>query len=174
MYGQEVGPTWPLHCGYHLRTGGVEALNDVCHWVWGIAVKTSVTSACAAIWQTVSRQPRYWSWSFKGQHTRQTLRCIFKALLKLYAMRSERGRDLKCLYMWLCSSIRYGPPNCAIVVQAWRTYIREHRIVLHKRCGYTYTRIELHCTICRYTYIHTYPREATTHHDYLPRLLGCK
>ena len=29
-YGQEVSPTWPLHCGY-LRTGGVEALNDACH-----------------------------------------------------------------------------------------------------------------------------------------------
>ena len=24
-YGQEVGPTLPLHCDYHLRTGGVEA-----------------------------------------------------------------------------------------------------------------------------------------------------
>ena len=48
---QEVGPTWLLHCGYHLRTGGVEALNDVCHSAWGIAVKTSTTSACAAIWQ---------------------------------------------------------------------------------------------------------------------------
>ena len=48
---QEVGPTWLLHCGYHLRIGGVEALNDVCHSAWGIAVKTSTTSACAAIWQ---------------------------------------------------------------------------------------------------------------------------
>ena len=28
---QEVGPTWPLNCGYHLRTGGVEARNDACH-----------------------------------------------------------------------------------------------------------------------------------------------
>ena len=28
---QEVGATWPLHCGYLLRTGGVEALNDACH-----------------------------------------------------------------------------------------------------------------------------------------------
>ena len=56
---QEVGPTWPLHCGYHLRTGGVEALNDACHLAWGIAVKTRATSARAAIWQTASRQPRY-------------------------------------------------------------------------------------------------------------------
>ena len=46
---QEVGPTWPLHCGYHLRTGDVEALNDACHSVWGIAVKTSAASARAAI-----------------------------------------------------------------------------------------------------------------------------
>ena len=97
---QEVGPTWPLHCGYHLRTGGVEALNDACHWAWGIAVKTSTTSACAAIWQTVSRQPHYGISSFNGQHTGQTLRCIFKALLKSYVLRSERGRDLKRL--WLC------------------------------------------------------------------------
>ena len=64
----------------------------------GIAVKTSATSARAAIWQTVSRQPRYRIWSFKGQHTRQALRCIFKALLKSHAMRSERGRDLKRLW----------------------------------------------------------------------------
>ena len=55
----KVGPTRPLHCGYHLSTGGVEALNDACHSVWGIAVKTSATLARAAIWQTVSRQPRY-------------------------------------------------------------------------------------------------------------------
>ena len=34
---------------------------------------------------------------------------------------------------------------------------------MRKRCGYTYTRIKLHCTICGYIY--TYPRETTTHHD---------
>ena len=36
------------------------------------------------------------------------------------------------------------------------------RIVLRKRCGYTYTSKELHCAICGYTYIHTYI------HTYIP------
>ena len=36
--------------------------------------------------------------------------------------------------------------------------MREHRIVLHKHCRYTYTSIEYHCTSCGYTYIHSYIR----------------
>ena len=42
---QEVSPTWALHCGYHLRTDSVEALNELFHSAWGIAAKTSTTSA---------------------------------------------------------------------------------------------------------------------------------
>ena len=110
---QEVGLTWRLHCGYHLRRGGVEDLNDACHSALKIVVKTSTTSACAAIWLAVSRQPCYRIWLFNGQHTRQIIRCVFKASLKLYTMCSERGRDLKRL--WLCSSIRYGHTGQAVV-----------------------------------------------------------
>ena len=49
----------------------------------------------------------------------------------------------------------FWPHCCASIVQAWRIYIRKHKIVLRKHCGYTYISIELHCASCGYMYMPT-------------------
>ena len=81
--------------------------------------------------------PRYRISSFTRQQTRQTLRCVFKALLKSYAMRSGRGRDLERL--WLCSSnkIIMGHTGVGMYVCMYACrYIRRLRNAILCLCMY--------------------------------------